>query len=43
MTKLISGLLAAVFALVSVSVMACPYGDKAKDEQQISKPAKPKA
>lgn len=42
MTKFISALLAAVFALVSTSVMACP-GDKAKDEQQISKPAKPKA
>lgn len=41
MTKLISGLLAAIFALSSVSVMACP-GDKAKDEQQTSKPAKPK-
>lgn len=41
MTKFISALLAAVFALVSTSVMACP--DKAKDEQQISKPAKPKA
>jgi hypothetical protein len=41
MTKYISALLAAIFALGSISVMACP-SDKAKDEQQISKPAKPK-
>jgi hypothetical protein len=41
MTKFISALLAAVFALVSTSVMACP-DDKAKSDQQISKPAKPK-
>jgi len=40
MTKFISGLLAAVFALASASVMACP-GDKATEGQQSSKPAKP--
>ncbi|MGB4064941.1 MAG: hypothetical protein WBK19_14050 [Azonexus sp.] len=40
MTKLISALLAAVFALASVSALAC--GDKAKDEKQMSTPAKPK-
>lgn len=41
MKKLVSGLLAAVFALVSVSALACP-GDKAKDEKQMSTPSKPK-
>lgn len=41
MNKLVSGLLAALFALVSVSAVACP-GDKAKDEKQMSTPAKPK-
>ncbi len=41
MKKLISGLLAVVFALVSVSTLACP-GDKAKDEKQMSTPSKPK-
>ncbi|MBS1191530.1 MAG: hypothetical protein H6R10_3322 [Rhodocyclaceae bacterium] len=41
MTKLISAVLAAVFALASVSVMACPDG-KTQSDQQISKPAKPK-
>lgn len=40
MTKLISALLAAVFALTSVAALAC--GDKAKDEKQMSTPAKPK-
>jgi len=40
MSKLISALLAAVFALSSVSALAC--GDKAKDEKQMSTPAKPK-
>ncbi|MBS1141258.1 MAG: hypothetical protein H6R13_2711 [Proteobacteria bacterium] len=40
MTKLISALLATVFAFVSVSALAC--GDKAKDEKQMSTPAKPK-
>lgn len=40
MKILISSLLAVVFALGSVSVMAC--GDKAKDEKQMSTPAKPK-
>lgn len=42
MKKLVSGLLAAVFTLVSVSALACP-GDKAKDEKQMSTPSKPKA
>lgn len=41
MKKFVSGLLAALFALVSVSAVACP-GDKAKDEKQMSTPAKPK-
>lgn len=40
MKKLVSAVLAAVFALSSVSVLAC--GDKAKDEKQISTPSKPK-
>lgn len=40
MTKLISALLATVLALTSVSVLAC--SDKAKDEKQMSTPAKPK-
>lgn len=40
MSKLISVVLAAVFALTSVSALAC--GDKAKDEKQMSTPAKPK-
>lgn len=40
MKKLVSVLIAAVFAMSSASVMAC--GDKAKDEKQMSTPAKPK-
>lgn len=40
MKKLLSVLLAALFALGSVSAIAC--GDKAKDEKQMSTPAKPK-
>lgn len=40
MKKLLSVLLAALFAISSVAAMAC--GDKAKDEKQISTPAKPK-
>jgi len=40
MKKLLSTLLAAVFALTSVAALAC--GDKAKDEKQMSTPAKPK-
>jgi hypothetical protein len=40
MKKLVSAILAAVFALSSVSVLAC--GDKAKDEKQMSTPSKPK-
>ena len=40
MIKLISAVLATVFALGSVSAIAC--GDKAKDEKQMSTPAKPK-
>jgi hypothetical protein len=40
MNRLISALLLAVFALGSVSAMAC--GDQAKDEKQMSTPAKPK-
>lgn len=42
MKKLFCGLLAAVFALGSLSAIACP-GEKAKDEKQMSTPAKPKA
>lgn len=42
MKKLCCGLLAAVFALGSLSAIACP-GEKAKDEKQMSTPAKPKA
>jgi hypothetical protein len=40
MKRLISALLVAVFAIGSVSAIAC--GDKAKDEKQISTPSKPK-
>ena len=40
MKKLVSAMLVTVFALSSVSVLAC--GDKAKDEKQISTPSKPK-
>jgi len=40
MKKLISALLVAVFAVTSVSAIAC--GDKAKDEKQMSTPSKPK-
>ena len=41
MKQLVSGLLAALFALASISAIACS-GDKAKDEKQMSTPAKPK-
>lgn len=41
MKKLVAAMLAAVFALGSLSAMACP-GDKAKDEKQMSTPSKPK-
>jgi hypothetical protein len=40
MKKTIAALLAAVFAVASVSAIAC--GDKAKDEKQMSTPSKPK-
>lgn len=40
MKKMLSVLLAAVFALGSLNVLAC--GDKAKDDKQMSTPAKPK-
>ena len=40
MKKLVSVFIAAVFALGSLSVMAC--GDKAKEEKQMSTPSKPK-
>ena len=40
MKKLVSAVLAAVFALTSVAALAC--GDQAKDEKQMSTPAKPK-
>ena len=40
MKKTIAALLAAVFAVGSVSAIAC--GDKAKDEKQMSTPSKPK-
>ena len=42
MKKWIYTLMAAVFALSSLSAVACP-GDKAKDEKQMSTPSKPKA
>ena len=41
MKKAIAALLAALFAVASVSAIAC--GDKAKDEKQMSTPSKPKA
>lgn len=40
MKRLISTLLVAIFAIGSVSAIAC--GDKAKDEKQMSTPSKPK-
>lgn len=40
MRKLVSVFVAAVFAIGSFSAIAC--GDKAKDEKQMSTPAKPK-
>ena len=40
MKKTIAALLAAVFAVASVSAIAC--GDKAKDEKQMSTSSKPK-
>ena len=40
MKKLLSAVIAAVFALGSLSAIAC--GDKAKDEKQMSAPSKPK-
>lgn len=40
MKKLISAILASIFAVSSVSALAC--GDKAKDEKQMSTPSKPK-
>lgn len=40
MKKSLSMLLAALFALGSVQALAC--GDKAKDEKQMSTPAKPR-
>lgn len=40
MRKLLSVVVATVFALGSLSAIAC--GDKAKDEKQMSTPAKPK-
>lgn len=41
MKKLISALVATVFALGSLNALACS-ADKAKDEKQMSTPAKPK-
>ena len=41
MKRLISALLAAVFALASISAMACD-GSNTKDGKQMSTPAKPK-
>lgn len=41
MKKLISAVVAAVFALGSLSAAACP-GDKAKEDKQMSTPSKPK-
>ena len=40
MKKLLSGLFVAVFALGSLSAVACP-GDKAKDDGKQSTPKKP--
>jgi len=41
MRTLVTGLLAAILALGSLSAAACP-GDQAKEEKQISTPSKPK-
>lgn len=40
MRRILTALVATVFALGSVAALAC--GDKAKDDKQISTPAKPK-
>ena len=40
MKKLISVLVAALFAVGNISAIAC--GDNAKDQKQMSTPAKPK-
>jgi len=40
MKRVLSILVAALFAVGSVSALAC--GDKAKDEKQMSTPSKPK-
>lgn len=41
MKQFICSLVAAFFACGSLSAIACP-GDKAKDDQQMSTPSKPK-
>lgn len=41
MKRILSTLLAAMFALASVSALACP-DSKTKSDQQINKPDKPK-
>jgi hypothetical protein len=41
MKQVLSAVFAALFALTSVSALACS-GDKAKDEKQMSTPSKPK-
>ena len=40
MKRVLSGILAAIFALGSVNALAC--GEKAKDEKQMSTRSKPK-
>jgi hypothetical protein len=42
MKRIFAALLASLFALSAGSALACS-GDKAKDEKQMSTPAKPKA
>lgn len=43
MKKLICGLLAALFAVTSISAIACTAADKAKDGSQVNTPPKTKS
>jgi len=43
MKKLICGLLAALFAVTSISAIACTAADKAKDGSQVNTPPRTKS
>jgi hypothetical protein len=42
MKKLLCGMLGVLFAVTSISALACTASDKAKDASQVSTPSKPK-